>query len=165
MLSWKTRDRSGLCWVWTVYWKEITAATSPAAHWLFAWSMCPAIHSPSESVSLLAMLVPVNWNNYQVATWGVSRRPGEGELGMGKDQEPYCSTDPWEGHGSRLREEHGYPEKPPLAPEPRHLSTDIRRRHRVFQDRGHAGFSMSWCTQNMINPNVLIVESTWSHLT
>ena len=51
-----------------VNWKEITAATSPAAHWLFAWSMCPAINSPGEPASLPAMILLLNWNNYQVET-------------------------------------------------------------------------------------------------
>ena len=33
--GWKTRSRSVLCWVWMIYQKEITAATSPATHWPF----------------------------------------------------------------------------------------------------------------------------------
>ena len=54
--------------VGTVDQKEITAATSPAAHWLFAWSMCPAINSPGKPASLLAMLILVNQNDYGVDT-------------------------------------------------------------------------------------------------
>ena len=54
------RQGAGLCWVETVDWKEITAATSPAALWLFAWSMCPAISSPGEPASLPAMLILEN---------------------------------------------------------------------------------------------------------
>ena len=68
--GWETKARSGLCWGGRVDWKESTAATSPAAHWPFVWSMCPGINSPGEPASLAAMLVLENWNNYQVATWG-----------------------------------------------------------------------------------------------
>ena len=53
-------------------------------------------------------------------------RPREGEPGKKKDYEPYCSTDPWEGHGTPLREQHNYPEKSTSTPDPRHLSTDIQ---------------------------------------
>ena len=56
--------------------KEVTAATSPAAHWFFAWSLCPGTNSPGEPTSLLNLNVLENWNDYQVATWGVSRSPG-----------------------------------------------------------------------------------------
>ena len=50
-----------------VDWKESTAATSPAAHWLFARSLCPGISSPGEPASLLSLNVLEHWNDYQVA--------------------------------------------------------------------------------------------------
>ena len=50
-----------------VDWKEVTAATSPAAHWLLARSLCPGINSPGEPASLLNLNVLKNWNDYQVA--------------------------------------------------------------------------------------------------
>ena len=59
-------------------------------------------------------------------------RPREGEPGKKKDYEPYCSTDPWEGHGTPLRGQHAYPEKPTSAPDPRHLSADIQMEVQVF---------------------------------
>ena len=55
-------------------------------------------------------------------------------------------------------EEQCYPEKPTLALEPIHLSTDIRRRHRVFQDQGQAGLYVLVHTEHDLS--VLTVEST-----
>ena len=43
-----------------VDWKETRAATSPAAHWLFAGSLCPGINSPGEPASRLNLNVLEN---------------------------------------------------------------------------------------------------------
>ena len=68
---------------------EDHSSNSPAAHWLFAWSMCPAINSPGKPASLLDMLILVNRNDYEVDTWGVSRSPREVETPRGKEANKY----------------------------------------------------------------------------
>ena len=80
--------------------------------------------------------------------------PREGELVRGKDEEPYLSTDPWEGHGTPLREEHGFPEKPTSAPDTRHLSADIQTQTWSFPgcrlDWVSTQVSMSYSTENLV---------------
>ena len=92
----------------------------------------------------------------------------EGELVRGKDEEPYLSTDPWEGHGTPLREQHNYPEKSISAPDPRHLSTDIQMQARSFSGqkpgRVSTQVSMSYCTENPVRSKCSHCRSTRSHL-
>ena len=62
-LGWKTRG-SSVPFRGESRLEEITAATSPAAHWHFARSLCPGINSPGEPASLLNLNVLEHWNNY-----------------------------------------------------------------------------------------------------
>ena len=78
-----------------------------------------------------------NWNDYQVATWGVSRSPREVNLAgdrLGAQPQHWPPGGPGKPTQGRAR----FPEKPTPAPEPRHLSADAQTQARSFPDRGQA---------------------------
>ena len=130
--------RSALCSGGMVDWKEITAATSPAAHWLYAWFLCPGINSPGEPASLLNLNVLEHWSNYQVATWGFSRSPREVNL-AGNRLGARLQHSPPGGPGKPTQRRAQFPEKPTPASDPRHLSTDAQTQARSFQTEARPG--------------------------
>ena len=149
----------------TVHWKETTAAASPAAHWLYAWFLCPGINSPGEPASLLNLNVLEHWSNYQVATWGFSRSPREVNL-AGNRLGALPQHWPPGGPGKPTQRRAQFPEKPTPAPEPRHLSTDAQTQAWSFQTEArpglHPGLHVPAHTEQS-GLNVLIAESARSH--
>ena len=125
-------------------WKEFTAVASPAAHWLYARSLCPGTNAPGEPASLLNPNVLENWNNYQVAHL----------RGLQEPPRSWTWQAPQEGHGTPLREEYGYLEKASSAPDPRQLSTDIQMQARSFLgqklDQASTRVSMSQCRESKV---------------
>ena len=150
-----------------VEWKESAAATSPAAHWHFARSLCPEINSPGEPASLLNLNVLENWNDYQIAHLRGLQKPQGSEPGGGQTRSLTAALTP-----GRAREAHSgestVPREACPAPEPRHLSTDAQMQAWSFPDRGQArpapGSPCPSAESTRSGLNVLIVESTRSHL-
>ena len=157
--------RSALCSGRMVDWKEITATTSPAAHWLYAWFLCPGINSPGEPASLLNLNVLEHWSNYQVATWGFSRSPREVNL-AGNRLGALPQHWPPGGPGKPTQRRAQFPEKPTPAPDLRHLSTDAQTQAWSFQTEArpglHPGLHVPAHTEQS-GLNVLIAESARSH--
>ena len=118
--------------------KESRAATSPAAHWLFAGSLCPGINSPGEPASLLNLNVLENWNDCQVATWGVSRSPREVNL-AGERLSPTAALTPGRTMEPHSEKSTVTQRSPPQLQTPDIWALTFICRHRVFQDRVHAG--------------------------
>ena len=161
----KTRGRSGFCWVEIVSLMKITAATSPAARWLLARSMCPAINSSGEAASLLNVKVLENWNDCQVAHLRSFHEPQGGGAWQGERLRAHHSPDPGRTTEPPQRRAR-CPEQPPQLQTPDIWVLTFRRRRGVFQDRGRPGPTQvsSPSAQTGAGVNVLIVESPWSHL-
>ena len=121
-----------------VDWKETTAATSPAAQWLYALPLCPGTNSPGEPASLLHIQVNLNvlehWNDYQVAHLRRLQEPREvnpaGErLGA---RPPHW---PPGGPGKPTQRRARFPEKATQPQSPDIWALTLRRRHGVSRQR------------------------------
>ena len=145
-----------------VDWKETRAATSPAAHWLFAGSLCPGTSSPGEAASLLNLNVLKNWNNYQMAHLRCLQQPQKGEPGRGQTK-PYRSTDPGRAMEPHSEKSTVTQRSPPQPQNPDIWARTFRCRHRVFQQvRSLPRSPCPGAHRTWSGLNVLIAESTWS---
>ena len=127
--------------------------------------LIPGISSAGEPASLLNPNMLENWNNYQVAHLRSLHAPGRGNLAGGETQSPLQSQHR-EGHGTPS-EKSTLPREATSAPDPRHLSTDIQMQARSFPGQRPGQVlprSPVLAHRTGSGVNVLIVESTWSHL-
>ena len=138
-----------------VDWKETTAATSPAAHWLFAGSLCPGINSPGEPVSLLNLNVLENWSNYQVAHLRSLQEPQGSEPGRGQTTSPTTALTPggpWNPTQRRAR-----------LPREAHLSSSAQTSEHWRSDAG-TEFSRTEARPGLYPGLHVLVQSTRSGL-
>ena len=125
----------------------------------------PGISSPGEPASLLNLNVLENWNDCQVAHLRSLDAPGRGNL-AGEETKSPPQPRPQEGHGAPS-EKSTLPREATSAPDPRHLSADIQMQARSFPGQRPGQVlprSPVLAHRTGSGVNVLIVESTWSHL-
>ena len=133
------KDAGQLCSLWRVDWKETRAATSPAAHWLFAWSLCPGTNSPGEPASLLNLNVLENWNDYQVAHLRGLQEPQRGEPGRGQTRSSISALTPGRAMEPHSEKSTVTQRSPPQPQSPDIWALMFRCRHGVFQEEARPG--------------------------